>query len=100
MYVRVWEYEVRTGQVEAFLAAYGATGAWARLFARAEGYAGTQLFGDVNRAGRFLTVDRWHDAASWVAFLAGWGEEYRELDRRLHRLATGGEVVVEGVAPP
>jgi heme-degrading monooxygenase HmoA len=99
MYVRVWEYEVEAGQVDDFIAAYGPAGAWARLFARAEGYGGTQLFRDVDRADRFLTVDRWAAAARWDAFLGRWGDNYGELDRRLHGLAAGGEAVIEGAAP-
>jgi heme-degrading monooxygenase HmoA len=74
-------------------------GAWAQLFAQAEGYAGTQLFRDVDRASRFLSVDRWADAASWRAFLDRWGNDYDELEHRLHGLAAGGEAVVEGAAP-
>jgi quinol monooxygenase YgiN len=73
MYMRVWEYKVEAGQVDDFIAAYGPAGASARLFARAEGYGGTELFRDVDKAGRFLTVDRWADAARWDAFLARWG---------------------------
>ena len=99
MYVRVWEYEVETGQVDAFLAAYGAGGAWAQLFARAAGYTGTQLFRDVDRANRFLTVDRWADAASWESFLDRWRDDYCELDHQLRRLAAGGEPIVEGPTP-
>jgi len=98
MYARVWEYKVQARDVDAFLTAYGASGAWAQLFARAEGYAGTRLFRDVDRAGRFLTVDRWADAASWEAFLGHWASDYRELDQRLRGLADGGEMIVEGSA--
>jgi quinol monooxygenase YgiN len=98
MYARLWEYEVEPGKVEAFLAAYRADGAWARLFGRAEGYAGTQLFADVDRAGRFVTIDRWRDVASWETFQARWGNEYHELDQRLAGLAAGGRAVVEGTA--
>lgn len=99
MYVRVWEYEVEADQVDAFLAAYGATGAWVQLFSRAGGYAGSQLFRDAECTSRFLTVDRWADAASWEAFMGRWGDDYRELDHRLDGLASGGQVVVEGSAP-
>ena len=99
MYLRVWEYEVQAGQVDEFIAEYGAQGAWAQLFWRAEGFAGTRLLRDVDRAGRFLTIDRWADASCWEAFMDRWGEEYRELDRRLHGLASGGDLVIEGEAP-
>jgi heme-degrading monooxygenase HmoA len=98
MYARVWEYEVRASDVEAFLATYGSSGAWVQLFARSEGYAGTRLFRDVDRADRFLTADRWTNYASWEAFLDRWGSDYREFDQRLRALADGGELIVEGFA--
>jgi quinol monooxygenase YgiN len=98
MYVRVWEYQVEIGKVNAFLAAYRADGAWAQLFERADGYAGTELFGDVDRRGRFVTIDRWRDVASWETFLARWGNDYRALDQKLHGLAAGGQAVIEGAA--
>lgn len=94
--MRVWKYEVRASEVDAFVAAYGPSGTWAELFARAKGYAGTRLFRDVDRPGQFLTVDRWADAACWETFLARWGNDYRDVDERLNGLAAGGEVVVEG----
>jgi len=98
MYVRVWEYEVPAGQVDAFVAAYGQSGAWVQLFGRSKGYAGTRLFRDVDKANRFLTVDRWTDAGCWEAFLRVWASDYRELDQRLHELADGGEMIVDGSA--
>jgi hypothetical protein len=98
MYVRVWEYQVEVGKVNAFLAAYRADGAWAQLFERADGYVGTELFGDVGRAGRFVTIDKWLDVASWEAFLVRWGVDYCALDQKLHGLAAGGQAVIEGAA--
>jgi heme-degrading monooxygenase HmoA len=98
MYVRVWEYDVEPGQLSAFLAVYGAAGAWVKLFARADGYAGTDLFRDVDQANRFLTVDRWTNAGCWQAFLDRWADEYHELDHQLRWLASGGRPVVEGAA--
>jgi hypothetical protein len=49
MYVRVWEYEVEIGRVDAFLAAYRADGEWAQLFERADGYAGTERHRRIGR---------------------------------------------------
>ena len=96
MYARVWEYEVQAGEVDAFVSAYRAKGAWAQLFARAEGYAGTQLFRHVDRPSHLLTVDLWADVACWQGFLNRWGDDYGELDHRLHGVAAGGEAVIEG----
>jgi quinol monooxygenase YgiN len=99
MYVRVWEYEVGVGKINAFLAAYRADGEWAQLFERADGYVGTELFSDVDRSGRFVTIDRWRDVASWETFLARWGNDYRALDQKLQGLAAGGQALIEGPVP-
>jgi heme-degrading monooxygenase HmoA len=99
MYVRVWEYQVEIGKVDAFLSAYRADGTWAQLFERADGFIGTELFSDVDQADRFVTIDRWRDVASWETFLALWGDDYRALDQRLQGLAAGGHAVVKGAVP-
>src|SRR3954453_4667863 len=44
VYIRVWEYRIDAEHVEAFLAAYGSDGEWARLFQRGPGYVGTELY--------------------------------------------------------
>jgi hypothetical protein len=41
MYVILWEFVVPPEKVGAFVAAYKTDGAWAKLFAQAEGYLGT-----------------------------------------------------------
>lgn len=96
MYVRVWEYEVPPQHVAAFVAAYGPDGDWARLFREGSGYVGTELFLEVGRAGRFLTVDRWVDADSWARFLDRSREAYQALDARLEGLAATERALVEG----
>jgi heme-degrading monooxygenase HmoA len=80
MYVLIWEYGVRADQVDVFEAAYGADGAWSRLFAKAPGYLGTDLFRSSNSPTTFVTVDRWESEADWQGFRAGWGREYEALD--------------------
>ena len=44
MFALIWRYEVKEEARAAFEATYGPTGAWAQLFARAEGFRGTELF--------------------------------------------------------
>jgi quinol monooxygenase YgiN len=80
VYLIVWEYEVRPDRMAAFEALYGATGGWSRLFGRAEGYHGTELFRDHARPTHFLTIDRWISASAHEAHLATVGEEYARLD--------------------
>ena len=76
----VWEYEVRPDRVPAFVALYGPTGAWARLFSGATGYQGTTLYADTARPTHFVTFDRWASAAALEAFLATAREAYQRLD--------------------
>lgn len=83
----IWEFEVAAERREAFAAAYGPSGPWAELLARAEGFRGLELVEDPERPGRFLTLDRWSSAGDAAAFQEQFGEAYRALDRALEGLA-------------
>ena len=96
MFVRVWEYDVPDDQVDGFVAAYGPTGEWARLFARSEGFVRTEVYRRADGRNRFITVDTWGSRAAWQAFLDRWGSAYAALDEALEPLAAGGTLVVEG----
>jgi hypothetical protein len=54
VYVRVWEYQVAADHIDAFLAAYGAEGDWARLFRTGRGFLGTELFRRTDDEARFV----------------------------------------------
>jgi len=95
VYIRVWEYEVPEDHIDAFLAAYGAHGDWAQLFRRGRGYVGTELYRGTDSADRFVTVDRWTDAAAWHAFLEEWGAAYDTLDRRLTGLGAVEQALLD-----
>src|SRR6185437_9522412 len=75
----IWRYEVKEEARAAFEATYGPTGAWAQLFARADGFRGTELL----RAddGSYLTLDVWAAQADFDAFMAAHGADYDALDR-------------------
>jgi heme-degrading monooxygenase HmoA len=98
MFVRVWEYEVDSEQVDAFVAAYAATGDWAQLFGRGHGYVGTDLYRSTDDGSRFVTVDRWSDQAAWLAFLEDWREAYDGLDVSMSELTRSERSLVEGSA--
>ena len=83
----VARWNVPTEHVVAFRAAYGSDGDWARLFARADGYLGTELLFD---GVRHLTIDRWRTRADFEAFKARYSAEYEALDARCDAL-TGSE---------
>jgi heme-degrading monooxygenase HmoA len=82
----VWTYLVRRGQEGTFARIYGPDGDWVRLFRRAEGYLGTELYRDRDRPGRFLTVDRWRGEAAFRAFRERFAAEFEDLDGRCEAL--------------
>ena len=85
MYVILWEFIVRPEKTGAFVAAYKSDGAWAELFARADGYIGTELLraADSNQGATFVTVDRWKTAEDFARFQERFGAEYQRLDAEL-----------------
>lgn len=79
MIALVWRYQVPEETRPAFEAAYGPAGDWARLFARGEGYRGTELLRGED--GAYLTFDFWRSRADFDAFLARHRADYEALDR-------------------
>ena len=77
----VWEYEVRAESVPEFLRHYAPDGTWARLFRRASGYLGTDLYRDRRRSERYCTVDHWIDEAAYREFRRAFAAEFEALDQ-------------------
>src|SRR3954454_21281660 len=96
VYIRVWEYKVDAEHMDAFLAAYGSDGEWARLFQRGRGYVGTELYQGTDDQSRFLTVDRWADEHAWRAFLEQARETYDRLDEQMAHLTVLQHELLEG----
>jgi heme-degrading monooxygenase HmoA len=99
MIVSIWRYRTCEGCEREFERIYGPGGDWAKLFARAPGYLGTELLrgGD----GTYVTLDRWQDQASFDAFKGAYGDEYLTLDAACEAL-TADETAIgifEGVGP-
>ena len=80
----VFEYEVDPAGAAAFEAVYGSDGAWARYFAGAEGYRGTELWRSTS--GRYLVIDRWDSEAGYDAFLNAQADEYGARNQAAARL--------------
>jgi heme-degrading monooxygenase HmoA len=59
---------------------YGSDGDWARLFALADGYAGTVLLRDAEEPDRYVTIDAWPDREAFESFRAQHAAEYARLD--------------------
>jgi len=77
----VWEYEVPAEVEVEFLRHYTPEGTWARLFRRAAGYLGTQLYRDRRRRTRYMTVDHWIDEAAYQEFRRQFAAEFQALDQ-------------------
>jgi heme-degrading monooxygenase HmoA len=88
MYIIVWEFVVRPEKVTAFVAAYQSDGAWAKLFAQADGYIGTELLHSADQAATFVTIDRWKTADAFARFQERFGSQYRLLDTQLEGLTS------------
>jgi heme-degrading monooxygenase HmoA len=93
MYVILWEFAVGPEKVADFIAAYRSGGAWAKLFAQAEGYIGTELLCSTDRdddprfvTPRFVSIDRWQTPEDFNRFQEQFGSEYKKLDTRLDGL--------------
>jgi heme-degrading monooxygenase HmoA len=82
-YEIVWSYDVGPDAREAFERAYGPTGDWARLFSRGEGFLEVVLLADAATPGRYVTIDRWRDEASFGRFIRQHGDAYAALDDAL-----------------
>ena len=78
MIALVWRYEVKEEARPAFEATYAPTGAWAQLFARAEGFRHRIVPAE---DGSYLTLDVWRSRADFDAFLAAHRADYEALDR-------------------
>ena len=80
----VFEYEVEPARTEAFEAVYGGDGEWARAFAGAEGYLGTEMLRGADR--RYLVIDRWRSAPDYDAFLEANTDDYGARNQAAARL--------------
>jgi len=81
VFVVVWRFEIAEDKIQAFEAAYGPDGAWARLFRSSPRYLGTELLRDAYVPGGYLTIDRWASEDDFRAFRKDHDQEYESLDR-------------------
>ncbi|PWB77934.1 MAG: hypothetical protein C3F07_01070 [Anaerolineales bacterium] len=80
MFIVLWEYRVKPEKQSEFESIYSPKGAWGELFKTGNGYLGTELFGDQDHPGRYLTIDRWTSKAEYEIFLSKHRQEYKALD--------------------
>ena len=92
--IRVWEYDVPEAAAADFERIYGSDGAWAQLFSSSDGFEGTELFASVSNPGRYLTIDRFRDEASWRRFMVEHREAYLALDAESEALTVAERELV------
>jgi quinol monooxygenase YgiN len=86
MYVVIWEFLIKGDSREEFEKNYGPQGTWAQLFRKGKGYLGTDLLRDLNKPGRYMTIDRWTSQSALEDFKTQRRGEYDEIDRRCESL--------------
>jgi hypothetical protein len=77
----VWEFIAHADKIREFEDYHANSGPWAAMFRRNTGYHGTVLLRDMQRPGRYLTIDRWENAAMHRAMRERFAVEFEELDR-------------------
>ena len=94
-YLAVWEFQVKAECVGEFESVYGRDGLWAQLFRRSSDYLGTELVRDLERAGRYLTIDRWSSREALREFKLRFAGEYAALDETCERLTEAEKLLGE-----
>lgn len=90
LYLAVWEFQVKSESIAEFERIYGPVGLWSQLFRRSSAFLGTELLRDTDRAGRYLTIDRWTSREALGQFKQQYAEEYAALDKTCEEM-TGSE---------
>jgi hypothetical protein len=86
MYRIVWEYDVKREQVAQFEQVYGPEGLWSRLFRNSADHVATELYRNIGKANRFVTVDSWRSRALYESFRKAHATEYAHLDEWCERI--------------
>lgn len=80
MIASIWRFHVHPESTRAFERIHGPFGEWAQLFARAEGYVGTELLRLDGADPVYLSIDRWHSPADHQQAEFELDAEYAALD--------------------
>ena len=86
MHVIIWKFTCAENGEAEFEKAYGPKGIWSVFFRKGEGYLGTELLGESQRTGQFITIDRWISKEAYDTFRSANLAEYKALDERMEPL--------------
>ena len=95
----IWEFRPKPACYEDFINAYKADGRWAKLFAQAKGFQGTQLIQDKADQNRFITIDQWDTQSAYDTFQKEFGQAYQQLDQELEGLNNQETLIGNFVTP-
>lgn len=94
-YMVMWEFQVQAEVRARFEEAYGTSGVWARLFGSGEGYVSTELIRDMERAGRYITMDFWVSREAFEKFRQENADRYHALDAECEELTENEKKIGE-----
>jgi heme-degrading monooxygenase HmoA len=94
-YLAIWEYKVKAERVSDFERVYGNDGLWTQLFRRSSEYLGTELVRNLDRSGKYLTIDRWTSREALLAFKQDHAADYGTLDKQCERLTEAEGLIGE-----
>jgi len=85
-FTALWEFFVPQDCQSDFEKAYGPEGAWVQLFRRSVGHLGSELIRDLDRPGRYVTLDHWTSRDAFHNFKREHADEYAAIDQQCERL--------------
>ena len=99
MFLIMWQYQVKPGEVERFVSVYNSEGRWADFFRGHAGYQGTVLVKSVHHDYTYVTLDYWDSEEDYREFARKNSEEYAAIDRECDEL-TESETKIGEHTPP
>lgn len=94
-YLVIWEFRVRSGREQKFQEVYGPAGDWAELFRKSGDYVRTELIRDLQRPGRYITLDYWTTSEAYQNFRSHHIQAYASLDAACEELTESEAVIGE-----
>ncbi len=86
MFLILWEFEVKPGEVAAFEKVYGPEGLWVQLFRGDPHYRETKLLKDPSHPRVYYTLDFWESENDYNRFKQTNQDAYANLDKATENL--------------
>jgi heme-degrading monooxygenase HmoA len=87
MFLIIWQYTVKPGEVDRFVAIYNSEGRWAEFFRDSSGYQGTVLVKSNEDELTYVTLDYWDSEEDYHRFVKTNADEYAAIDKECDNLA-------------